>query len=86
MSNESPKAIEYRKTLNDLYVIIQSLTPAFPPSSFSAFAQFFAPDSTVRFKSMNMNHMPGIYRAEAIDDIRDVICDGVREERRTALN
>jgi hypothetical protein len=73
MSNENPKATEYCKTLDDLYGIIQSLTPTSPPSSFSAFAQFFAPDCTVYFKSMNMHRMPGISRAEAIDDIREVV-------------
>lgn len=73
MSNQNPKATEYRKTLDDLYVIIQALTPTSPPSSFSAFAQFFAPNCTVYLKSMNMHRLPGISRIEAIDDMRDVV-------------
>lgn len=73
MSNVNAKTAQYRKTLDELYIIIQCLTSASSPSSFSAFAQFFAPDCTVYFKSMNMHHLPGISRAEAIDDMREVV-------------
>jgi hypothetical protein len=85
MSNDNPKVLEYRQKLDDLYVIIQSLSPTSPSSAFDAFAQFFAEDCTVYFKSMNLHRMPGISRLEAVDDMREVL-EKLRIQTREVLH
>jgi hypothetical protein len=83
--SDDEKAVVYRKKLDDLYVLIQRLTPTSPQEDFDAFAQFFSLGRTVYLKSMNMHRMPGISRVEAAEDMGEVL-EKVRIQSREVLH
>ena len=67
--------------LDALYKIIQNLTPTSSEEDFEAFAAFFTEDCTVYLKSMNLHHMPGVTRKDAIEDMKEVLQKVHIEER-----
>lgn len=71
--------------LNSLYDIIQTLTLASSDEDFKAFGAFFAEDCTVYLKSMNLHRMPGVNRAGAVEDMKEVL-EKVKIEKRELLS
>ena len=72
--------------LDALYDLIQSLSLASSSDEdFKAFGAFFAPDCTVYLKSMNLHRMPGVTRAGAVEDIKEVL-EKITIEKREVLS
>ncbi|PVH96303.1 hypothetical protein DM02DRAFT_687938 [Periconia macrospinosa] len=65
------KAEFYQTRLNELYAIIQKLSPSSSADEFQAFASRFTTDCTVHFKSMRLP--PGNNRQEAISEMKEVL-------------
>ena len=71
--------------LNALYDIIQGLTSASSDEDFKAFGAFFAEDCTVYLKSMNLQGLPGVTRAGAVEDMKEVL-EKVKMVKREILS
>ena len=86
-TNQIPMAVNVKPLgakLNALYDIIQRLTLTSSDEDFQAFGAFFAKDCTVYLKSMNLHRMPGVTRAGAIEDVKEVL-EKVKIEKREIL-